>query len=216
MAVGKQKESYYDIEVEFDELKAVEGVGIMEVLYVKDLKQRKLYLNENITQATVEDVVRHILQFNKEDQGIPPEERKPILLYLSSNGGDVDSGFSVVDTILASKTPVYTINLGYQYSMGFLIGLAGHKRFAHKSAKFLMHDGTNFVWDSGAKAQDRMEFNKKLEERIKQYVLSRSTVTEEEYDSKYRVEWYMFADEAKGNGFVDYIIGEDCDIDAIV
>ena len=57
---------------------------------------------------------------------------------------------------------------------------------------------------------------KKLEERIKQYVLSRSTVTEEEYDSKYRVEWYMFADEAKENGFVDYIIGEDCDIDAIV
>ena len=115
-----------------------------------------------------------------------------------------------------SKTPVYTINLGYQYSMGFLIGLAGHKRYATRNAKFLMHDGSNFVYNSGAKAQDQMEFHKKVEGRIKQYVLSRSKVTEEEYDSKLRVEWYLFADEAKEKGFVDYILGEDCDINEII
>lgn len=118
--------------------------------------------------------------------------------------------------IMNSKTPVYTINLGYQYSMGFLIGLAGHKRFATHNAKFLMHDGSNFVYNSGAKAQDQMEFQKKVEERIKQYIISRSNLTPEEYDSKLRVEWYLFADEAKQKGFVDYILGEDCDINEIV
>ena len=41
-------------------------------------------------------------------------------------------------------------------------------------------------------------------------------MTPEEYDSKFRVEWYMFADEAKEKGFTDYIIGVDCDIDEIV
>lgn len=61
-----------------------------------------------------------------------------------------------------------------------------------------------------------MDFQRRLDERIKKYVLDRSKVTEEEYDSKVRVEWYLFADEAKEKGFCDFIIGEDCDIDEIV
>lgn len=100
--------------------------------------------------------------------------------------------------------------------MGFLIGLAGHKRFATRNAKYLMHDGSNFVYNSGAKAQDQMEFNRKVEERVKQYIISRSNLTSDEYDSKLRVEWYLFADEAKEKGFVDYIIGADCDIDTVI
>ena len=152
----------------------------------------------------------------KEDKDIEPSERKPILLYITSNGGEVDSGFELIDVISNSKTPVYTINLGYQYSMGFLIGLAGHKRFATRNAKFLMHDGSNFIYNSGTKAQDQMEFNKRVEERIKKYILSRSYLTSEEYDSKLRVEWYLFAEEAKDKGFVDSIIGEDCDMDDII
>ena len=79
-----------------------------------------------------------------------------------------------------------------------------------------MHDGSNFIWDSGAKAQDKMEFQKKVEARIRQYVVERSHITEEEYDSKLRVEWYLFADEAKEKGFCDYILGVDCDMDDIV
>lgn len=206
---------YYDIEFETDEILLKSGL-VEDIFYLKDLKQRKLFIAANISQETVEDAVRHIMQFNHEDAGVATEERKPIILYVSSNGGDVDAGFELIDVIMRSKTPVYTVNLGYQYSMGFLIGLAGHKRFAMPNAKFLMHDGTNFVWDSGAKAQDRMEFNKKMEDRVKEYILSRSKLTPEEYDSKYRIEWYMFSDEAKEKGFVDYIIGEDCEIDDVV
>lgn len=206
---------YYDIEFEVEEILMKSGM-VEDIFYMKDLKQRKLFIATNISQETIEDAVRHIMQFNREDADIPVAERKPIIIYVSSNGGDVDSGFELIDVIMSSKTPVYTVNLGYQYSMGFLIGLAGHKRFAMPNAKFLMHDGTNFVWDSGAKAQDRMEFNKKMEDRVKEYILSRSKLTTEEYDSKYRIEWYMFSNEAKEKGFVDYIIGEDCEIDDVV
>ena len=101
-------------------------------------------------------------------------------------------------------------------SMGFLIGLAGHKRYAAQNAKFLMHDGSNLIWNSGAKAQDQMEFQKRVEQRIKQYVIAHSNVTSEEYDSKLRVEWYLFADEAKEKGFCDHILGVDCELDEIV
>lgn len=210
-----QRKGYYDIEVSFEK-SLIEGGMVDELFYLKDLKQRKLFLNSEIDQFTVADIVKHIMQINKEDKDIEPADRQPILLYVTSNGGEIDSGFELIDVIMNSKTPVYTINLGFQYSMGFLIGLAGHKRYATANAKFLMHDGSNFVWDSGMKAQDRMDFNKKIESRIKKYVMSRSTVTNEEYESKLRVEWYLFADEAKEKGFVDYIIGEDCDINEIV
>ena len=209
------KKGYYDIDVELWMLKP-ENSTLEEVFYVQDLKQRKLYLNSDISQETVCDIVHHILQYNREDIMVPPEQRKPILLYVVTGGGEVDSGFELIDVIQSSVTPVYTVNLGYQYSMGFLIGLAGHKRFAMKNAKFLMHDGSNFVYGSGSKVQDQMEFNRRVEQRIKDYVLSRSRVTSEEYDSKVRVEWYLFADDAKEKGFTDYIVGEDCPINDII
>lgn len=207
--------NYYDIEIEFEEAVLKSGF-IEDLFYLKDLKQRKLFISTNICQDTVADAIRHIMQINKEDAGIAIENRKPIILYVTSNGGEVDAGFALVDVILSSETPVYIVNQGYQYSMGFLIGLAGHKRFAMPHAKFLMHDGSQFIYNSGAKAQDQMEFNKKLEERIKKYVLSRTKITSEMYDSQMRKEWYMFADEAKELGVTDYIIGEDCTLIDIV
>lgn len=209
------RKGYYDIEVDLEDV-LVEGGMIDDMFYLKDLQQRKLFLNDDITSLTIESVVKHIMQFNKEDKGIDTDERQPILLYVSSNGGCVDAGFELIDVIQSSKTPVYTINLGFQYSMGFLIGLAGHKRFATKNAKFLMHDGSNFIYNSGAKAQDQMEFQRKVEARIKEYILSRSKLTSEEYDGKLRVEWYLFADEAKEKGFVDFIVGVDCDVDEVI
>ena len=213
--MGTNRKGYYDYEVEIE--KALLEAGLVEeIFYLNDLKQRKLFLNVDVEQLSVADIVKHIMQYNKEDKGIDPKDRQPILLYVTSNGGEVDSGFELIDIIQNSKTPVHTINLGYQYSMGFLIGLAGHKRYATQNAKFLMHDGSNFVYNSGAKAQDQMEFQKKVEERVKQYILSRSKLTSEEYDNKLRVEWYLFASEAKDKGFVDYIIGEDCDIDEVI
>jgi ATP-dependent Clp protease protease subunit len=198
------------------EIKQVINYDLSDKFQLEDLADRKLYINCDIDESITDDIVYHIFRFNTEDKGKPLEDRKPILLYVTSHGGDVDDGFGLIDTILVSKTPVYTINFSYQYSMGFLIGLAGVKRFATKNAKFLMHDGQNFVWNSSSKVKDQIKFQEQIEERIKQYVLSRSKLTSKEYDEKLRVEWYLFADQAKEKGFTDFIIGEDCDIDLIV
>lgn len=213
--MNNNRDGYYDIAVDIAEV-LIENGMISDLFYLKDLKQRKLFLNTDIDQGSISDIVKHILQFNREDKDLKPEERQPILLYVTSNGGEVDAGFELIDVIQSSVTPVYTINLGNQYSMGFLIGLAGHKRYATKNAKFLMHDGSQFIYNSGAKAQDEMKFQCKVEERVRNYILSRSKITNEEYDSKLRIEWYLFADEAKEKGFVDYIVGVDCEIEEIV
>lgn len=208
-----RSKGYFDIELDIDKLI---NEDLSSIFYLKDLKQRKLFLESDVEQVTVSDIVKNILQYNKEDEGIPADERMPIRLYIASNGGEVDAGFELIDAITTSVTPVYTINLGFEYSMGFLIGLAGHRRYAMPNSKFLMHDGSNFVYNSGSKAQDQMAFNAKVEERIKRYILSRSKLTEEEYDSKVRVEYYLFADEAKEKGFTDYIIGADCPVDRVI
>lgn len=206
---------YYSFSAEIEKVMLENGM-VDDYFYLKDLEQRKLFLNADVDQFSVADIAKHIMQYNAEDKDIEQENRQPILLYVVSNGGEVDSGFELIDIIQSSKTPVYTINLGYQYSMGFLIGLAGHKRYAMPNAKFLHHDGTNVLINSGTKVKDQMEFQDKIEERIKKYVIGRTKVTEKEYDSHVRKEWYLFANEAKEYGMVDCIIGEDCCIDEVI
>lgn len=209
------KDSYYDIDFDMEEV-LCDGNLYNELFHVKDLKQRKLFLNDEICSSTVSDIVRHILQYNAEDRDITPSDRTPILLYITSTGGEVDSGFELISAIQCSKTPIYTINLGYQYSMAFLIGLAGYKRYAMPNAQYLMHDGSSMIFGSTTKVQDQIEFRQRVEQRIKEFVLTHSKISNEEYESKRRIEWYLFADEAKEKGFTDCIIGSDCEIDEII
>lgn len=81
--------SYYDIEFEVEEVLFRNGL-VEDIFYLKDLKQRKLFIAANISQETVEDAVRHIMPVQQRGRRHSwPEERKPIILYVSSNGGDV-------------------------------------------------------------------------------------------------------------------------------
>ena len=198
------------------EIKETINYYMADKFQMEDLAQRKLYINGEIDETIIDDYVYFILKWNKEDKEKSVSERQPILLYCSSCGGSVDDGFALIDVILQSKTPVYTINLSYWYSMGFMIGIAGHKRFATENAKFLMHDGQNFVWNSSSKVKDQMKFQEQVEQRIKDYILSRSKLSSKEYDDKLRVEWYLFGDQAKEKGFCDYVVGKDCDLDEII
>lgn len=205
----------YDFDIDISDLLTSED-GLYNYFHFQELKQRRLFLQDNVDQWSISPIVKHIMLFNIEDKGKPVEERTPILLYVSTNGGYIDDGFELIDAIRSSKTPVYTINVGYAYSMGFLIMLAGHKRFSMPSAKFLLHDGSNFAWGTSAKIRDQIEFQNRIEARIREFVIDRTTITPEEFDAKYRVEWYMFADEAKERGVIDQVVGVDVDMDTII
>lgn len=82
-----------------------------------DLENRRLFINDVIDSAVIDTIVYHILRYNREDKDIPVESRKPILLYVNTNGGSVPDGYALIDAVMTSKTPVYTINQGYCYSM---------------------------------------------------------------------------------------------------
>lgn len=183
----------------------------------EDIKNRHLYLNGDIDASIIESIVYHITRYNQIDKDIPVKERKRIKLYINSAGGYVTDGFSLIDAAMTSATPVDTINLGLCASMGYLVFLAGNKRYTMPHAEFLMHDGSTMGFDSTAKVKDRIDFETgQLANMIKEYVLSRTGITKEKYDEKYRMEWYFLADEAKELGVVDYIVGKDCTMDEIL
>ena len=157
------------------------------------------------------------MRFNAQDKGKAVEDRLPIKLYINSIGGSVPDGYGLIDAILTSKTPVYTINQAMCASMGFLIFIAGDKRYTMPHAEFLMHDGSNFAMGSTAKMKDRMDFELgELEQMTREYIISRTKITEDLYKEKYRMEWYFLPKTAKNYGVADFIIGEDCDIDDII
>lgn len=185
-------------------------------MYIQALNERRLYLYDEINSESVSSIINDIMLINRIDREIPASDRKPIVLFICSGGGSVPDGFGLIDIIENSVTPVYTVNNAYEYSMAFLIGLAGKKRYAFKHSSFLMHDGSSFVYDATSKCMDRMEFQKTTESVIKEFVLSHSKITTKMYDSKYRVEWYTYANQAKEYGFIDYIIGEDCTLGELI
>ncbi len=193
-----------------------DNLALEDYFYLKEYKERKHYITDCIDSDTVDDVCKAILQYNKDDAAIEPNERRPIILYLDTPGGEVTAGMKLIDVIQASQTPVHIVNLGTCYSMGFLIYIVGHKRFASKNATFLMHDGSIDIGGSTSKTRDYIAFNDIIESRTKELVVSSTSITPELYDEKYRREWYMFADEAKELGVVDEILGIDCGIGDII
>lgn len=179
----------------------------------EDLKNRILLINERITDIAIDRQAMCILRWNAEDKDLPVDKRKTITLYISSEGGSSFDGQALIDVMLASKTKVRTVAVGLVASMAYLIFLAGHERIAFSNACLLQHEGETNVGGVTSKARDTMQFFDDMEERTKQFVLSRTTMTDEKYEAVYKKEWWMFSQEAKEFGIVDKIVGEDCDLD---
>lgn len=200
-----------------EETKSVVNMCVEDTFTLEELEGRRLYINYGIDEDIIDSIVYHILRYNREDMGKPIEDRVPIKLYINSPGGHVVDGYGLIDAIITSKTPVWTINQAMCASMGFLIFIAGDKRFAMPHAEFLMHDGSTAGWDSTAKMKDRMDFElNELETMTREYIIEHTKISKEQYEEKYRVEWYFLPKLAKELGVVDYIVGTDCDIDDII
>ena len=187
-----------------------------EELYREYLDNRALVLNDEINENIIEDFVLYILKWNKEDINIPPEKRMPIKLYISSPGGNIFDSNILIDVIRESKTPVFGIGLDLVASAAFVAYLACHHRYAFKNTSFLQHEGELAIENSRSKFKQTAMYFDESEAISKQFILSRTNMSEEFYDSVYDQELWMHADKAKELGIVDTIIGIDCDMDEIL
>ena len=200
---------------------------MMELLTLKDgeiyttivkehLNQRKIILNEDIDDNIIENICLMIMQWNKEDKGLPKNCRNPIYIYINSDGGDVISGSQVLSSISTSTTPVITIGFAKCASMGSYILAAGHKRYCFPNTIVLYHDGQTGYVSSSNKGKDIQKFYDNLEKRMTDFMIEHSNMSAEFLEEIKDREYYMFAEEAKERGIVDGIIGQDIELDSLL
>lgn len=161
------------------------------------LKERKIYFNQEVDSSIINRVVYWIEIWNKQDdkEGLTGEHRKPIEISITSNGGDVITGFAAIDAIKNSKTKVITKGVGLCASMGALLLMSGHERTALPNTVILIHDGSMAVSSTSKKAKNTMNFYDRLDERIKTFIVENTKISKELYEEKEDEEWYMFADQ---------------------
>ena len=104
-------------------------------IYSRLLKERIIFLGEEVNETTASLTVAQLLFLEAED----PE--KDINLYINSPGGSVTAGMAIYDTMQYIKCDVSTICIGMAASMGafLLAGGAKGKRMALPNAEIMIH-----------------------------------------------------------------------------
>ena len=173
-------------------------------IFSRLLKDRIIFLSEDVNSASASLVVAQLLFLESED----PD--KEISLYINSPGGSITDGMAIVDTINYIKCPVSTICVGMAASMGAVLLASGAKgkRFATPNAEILIHQPlisgglsgqtTEIKIHADHMVRTREKLNKLLSERTGQSLETIERDTERDN--------YMTAEEALKYGLIDGIL----------
>lgn len=186
----------------------------LRTFYQNLIENRTIWFDTEVDDYYLE-YGRYIIDFNRQDKDIPPEERKPIKLMFMSPGGDLDINNAMIDLIELSKTPVYGYNINIAASAACFMFMACHKRFALPQSSFLLHKGSTDnmagTYDQVASAMDEYE---RLIGELALFILNHSKIDEETLAKNLGGEWYVTAKKAMEEyGFVDEIV---TDIDMLL
>ena len=191
-----------------DLLSALQPTGLPDVIlyqYYKQLNNRKIVINEQIGDSLLETATLPFIEMDNDGTG------KPIEIIISTVGGEIYSGFNLVDQIENAKSPVTIHIMSMAASMGFLIAMAGKnnpnvKTVCHPFSVGLLHSGSQYMEGSAHAVKDTFDFAQHYEEKIKSYILTHTKIDENLYEKIERKEYWMDADEMKRLGIVDEII----------
>jgi ATP-dependent Clp protease protease subunit len=171
-------------------------------IYSRLLKERVVFLGEEVNDVTASLVVAQLLFLEAEDP------KKDITLYINSPGGSVTSGMAIYDTMNYISCDVSTVCLGMAASMGafLLSGGTKGKRFALPNSEIMIHQP---LGGTQGQATD-MEIEVEHMLRIKKNLIS---IMAENAGKDYEVvladcernKW-LTADEALEYGLIDQVI----------
>lgn len=154
------------------------------------------------------DLSKTIIAMNEINKDIPKEDLKPIKLFIHSYGGDVLQALYFCSLIKSSRIPIYTIATGAAMSAGFLIFLAGHKRFAFNYAQLLIHGGYAEVDGTPSEIESYQKNYKRLQSSIKQYILDNTSINERLFNRNKNKDWYLITDELIEYNIIDKVIND--------
>ncbi|MBQ3061700.1 MAG: ATP-dependent Clp endopeptidase proteolytic subunit ClpP [Lachnospiraceae bacterium] len=171
-------------------------------IYSRLLKDRIIFLGEEVTDVTASLVVAQLLYLESEDPN------KDICLYINSPGGSVTAGMAIYDTMQYIKCDVSTICIGLAASMGafLLAGGAKGKRFALPNAEVMIHQPSGGARGQATEiqivAENILKIKKKLNEMLAQNTGKPLEVVSVDTERDH----YMDAYEAKEYGIIDEVI----------
>ena len=170
-------------------------------LYSRMLKNRIIFLNGEITDATASIVVAELLYLDS----LSNEE---ICIYINSPGGSVTAGFSIHDTIEFIKSDVKTIVIGMAASMAAFLLASGTKtkRCALKNAEIMIHQPLGGAQGQATEIQIAAERIIKLKNKLNHMLADKTGQPIDVIRNDTERDNYMDAEEALEYGIIDQII----------
>ncbi len=171
-------------------------------IYSRLLKDRIIFLGEEVTDVSANLVVAQLLFLAAED----PD--KDINLYINSPGGSVTAGLAIYDTMQYIKPDVSTICIGMAASMGafLLAGGAKGKRFALPNSEIMIHQPLGGARGQATDIQIQAENIIKIKKRLNTILAENTGNDYEQVVADTERDNYMTADEAKAYGLIDDVI----------
>ena len=171
-------------------------------IYSRLLKDRIIFLGEEVNETTASLVVAQLLFLESEDPG------KDIHLYINSPGGMVTAGLAIYDTMQYIKCDVSTICIGMAASMGafLLAGGAKGKRLALPNAEIMIHQPSGGAKGQATEIQIAAENILKTKKKLNEILAANTGRSYEEIARDTERDNYMTAQEAKEYGMIDEVL----------
>ena len=171
-------------------------------IYSRLLKDRIIFLGEEVNDASASIVVAQLLFLEAED----PD--KDIHLYINSPGGSVTAGMAIYDTMQYIKCDVSTICIGMAASMGafLLAGGAKGKRLALPNAEIMIHQPSGGSQGQATEIEIAAKHILKTKEKLTKILAENTGKDLEQVTADTERDNWLSADEAVAYGLIDKIV----------
>ena len=171
-------------------------------IYSRLLKDRIIFLGEEVTDVSANLVVAQMLFLEAEDPG------KDIHFYINSPGGSVSAGFAIYDTMQYIKCDVSTICIGMAASMGafLLSGGAKGKRLALPNAEIMIHQPSGGARGQETEIRIVAENILKTRNKLNEILAANTGKSVEEISRDTERDNYMTAQEDVAYGLIDSVV----------
>ena len=171
-------------------------------IYTRLLKDRIIFLGEEVTDVSANIVMAQLLFLEAED----PE--KDIHLYINSPGGSVTAGMAIYDTMQYIKCDVETICMGMAASMGafLLAGGTKGKRLALPNAEIMIHQPSGGAQGQATEIQIAAEHILRTKKNLNRILSENTGQPLEVIQADTERDNFMTAEEAKAYGLIDEVI----------
>lgn len=171
-------------------------------IYSRLLKERIIFLADEVNDQTASLVVAQLLFLESEDPN------KDIQLYINSPGGSVTAGMAIYDTMNYIKCDVSTICIGMAASMGAFLLSSGAKgkRLALPNAEVMIHQPSGGAKGQATEIQIVAENILKTKKKLNEILAANTGQSIEKIAEDTERDNFMSAEEAKAYGLIDEIV----------